>query len=183
MGLQSALHGRFERPGEGAALPRWFSYALIFVISAFVLHTFLVIVSLATGIVSPDSLFSMAGPVTFIAEFALAGVITWLIVRPRSQPAQRSPEENIKHDAELEDDARKRVAAIERQYRDDQRLERLTAEVAEWRKARDLRAYAAEALGELGDGDVATADGSSLRAELQWALEYADKVDPLRRQA
>ena len=39
---------------------------------------------------------------------------------------------------------------------DEQRLERLTAEVAKWRKARDLRAYASEALADLGDGDVTT---------------------------
>ncbi len=161
-------------------MPRWFSYAVIFIITAFVLHTFLVVVSLATGIVSPDSLLTMAGPVTFIVEFGLAAVITWLIVRPRSQAAPRSEEDDLKRDAALEDDARRRVQAIERQYRDEQRLERLTAEVAEWRKARDLRSYATEALADLGDGDVTTADGASLRAELQWALDYADRIDPLR---
>ena len=161
-------------------MPRWFSYAVIFIITAFVLHTFLVVVSLATGIVSPDSLLTMAGPVTFIVEFGLAAVITWLIVRPRSQGASRSEEDDLKRDAALEDDARRRVQAIERQYRDEQRLERLTAEVAEWRKARDLRTYATEALADLGDGDVTTADGASLRAELQWALDYADRIDPLR---
>jgi hypothetical protein len=63
---------------------------------------------------------------------------------------------------------------------DEQRLERLTAEVAEWRKARDLREYASQALADLGDADVRTANGGSLREELQWALDYADKVDPLR---
>ena len=60
-----------------------------------------------------------------------------------------------------------------------QRLERLTVEVSQWRKARDLRAYAQEALADLGDGDVTTAEGESLRDELQWALDYADRVDPL----
>ena len=161
-------------------MPRWFSYAVIFVITAFVLHTFLVVVSLATGIVSPDSLLTMAGPVTFIVEFGLAAVITWLIVRPRaSQPAPGSPEDDLKRDAALEDDARRRVQAIQKQYLDEQRLERLTAEVSEWRKARDLRTYANEALADLGDGDVAAADGRSLRAELQWALDHADRIDPL----
>ena len=69
---------RTRRPREGVELPRWFSYAAIFVITAFVLHAFLVVVSLATGIVSEDSLLTMAGPVTFIVEFGLAAVITWL---------------------------------------------------------------------------------------------------------
>jgi hypothetical protein len=159
-------------------LPRWFSYAAIFVLTAFVLHAFLVVVSLATGIVSPDSLLTMAGPVTFIVEFGLAGVITWLIVRPRGRP-EPSEEEERKRDADLEEDARRRVQAIEQQYVDDHRLERLTAEVAKWRQARDLRVYATEALADLGDGDVTTAEGRSLREELRWALEYADSIDPV----
>ena len=160
-------------------MPRWFSYAVIFVVTAFVLHAFLVVVSLATGIVSPNSLRTMAGPVTFIVEFGLAALITWLIVRPRSQPMP-SEEDERKRDDALEDDARRRVHAAQQHYLDDQRLERLTAEVAQWRRARDLRAYAAEALADLGDGDVTTAEGGSLRDELRWALEYADHIDPLR---
>jgi hypothetical protein len=159
-------------------VPRWFSYAVIFIVTAFVLHAFLVVVSLATGIVSPDSLFTMAGPVTFIVEFGLAGVITWLIVRPRSVPVLSEADE-LKRDAALEDDARQRVKAIEKKYADEQRLERLHAEVAKWREARDLRTYATEAMTDLGDGDVTTADGESLREELQWALDYADSIDPL----
>jgi hypothetical protein len=162
-------------------LPRWFSYAAIFVVTAFVLHAFLIVVSLATGIVSENSLLAMAGPVTFIVEFGLAAVITWLIVRPRSTPSL-SDEDVAIREAALEDDARRRVHAIEQQYLDDQRLERLTAEVAEWRKARDLRDYARQAMADLGDGDIQTADGGSLREELRWALEYADKIDPLRSQ-
>jgi hypothetical protein len=171
----------FERLREGAALPRWFSYAAIFVITAFVLHAFLLIVSLAAGMVSADSLLTMAGPVTFIVEFGLAAVITWLIVRPRGETPLSEKEERVR-DAALEDDARRRVRAIEQQYADEQRLDRLTAEVAEWRKARDLRAYASEALADLGDGDVTTAEGGSLREDLQWALDYADRIDPLRGQ-
>ena len=163
-------------------MPRWFSYAMIFVITAFVLHAFLAVVTLATGIVSPDSLLTMAGPVTFIVEFGLAAVITWLIVRPRSQ-AVPSVEDERKLDAALEDDARRRVHAIEQQHLDEQRLRRLTAEVGQWRKARDLRAYASEALADLGNGDVTTAEGGSLRDELQWALDHADDVDPLRGQS
>jgi membrane protein implicated in regulation of membrane protease activity len=180
MGGTEDRNARTRRPREGVELPRWFSYAAIFVITAFVLHAFLVVVSLATGIVSEDSLMTMAGPVTFIVEFGLAAVITWLIVRPRAGRAAPSDEELAKRDAALEDDARQRVRAIEQQYVDEQRLERLTAEVAQWRKARDLREYATQALTDLGDGDVATADGGSLREELQWALDHADKVDPLR---
>ena len=72
------------------------------------------------------------------------------------------------------------MQAAEQQIRDGQRLERVKTEVAKWREAHDLRAYANEALAELGDEDVATSDGSSLRAELEWALQYADDIDPSR---
>jgi hypothetical protein len=72
------------------------------------------------------------------------------------------------------------VRAAEQQYRDVQRLDRLKVEVGRWREARDLRAYANEALEDLGDEDVATADGGSLREELEWALAYADSIDPVR---
>jgi hypothetical protein len=165
-------------------LPRWFSIGVIFIVTAFVLHAFLVIVSLAAGVVSGRGLLTMAGPVTFIVEFGLAAVITWLIVRPRaSTPPPMSEEELAKHDADLAADAQRRVYAIEKQYRDEQRLERLKAEVVKWREARDLRAYANEALLDLGDDDVPTADGGSLRAELEWVLDYADSIDPLRAQS
>ena len=163
-------------------MPRLVSTATIFVITAFVLHAFLVVVSLAAGVVSSDSLATVSGPITFIVEFGLAAVITWLIVRPRSQ-AEPSAEDDRKRDAAVEDDARRRVRATEQQHLDELRLARLTAEVGQWRKARDLRAYASEALADLGDGDVTTAEGGSLRDELQWALDHADLVDPLRDQS
>ena len=170
-----------EVRGGRVKVPRWFSIAAIFIITAFVLHAFLVLVSLAAGVVSGNGLLTMAGPVTFLVEFGLAAVITWLIVRPRAvtQP-QLSEEELVQHDADLEADARRRVRAIEKQYRDEHRLERLKAEVAKWREARDLRAYAEEALADLGEDDVRTVEGESLREELQWALEYADSIDPIR---
>jgi membrane protein implicated in regulation of membrane protease activity len=162
-------------------VPRWFSIAAIFIVTAFVLHAFLVIVSLAAGVVSGQGLLTMAGPVTFIVEFGLAAVITYLIIKPRaSTPPVLSDEEIVKRDADLEADARRRVKAIEQHYHDEQRLERLKAEVVKWREARDLRAYATEALADLGDDDVPTSEGGSLRAELQWALDYADSIDPLR---
>lgn len=162
-------------------MPRWFSIAAIFIITAFVLHAFLVIVSVAAGAVSDRGLLTMAGPVTFLVEFGLAAVITYFIVRPRGGvPVQMSAEEQERHDLDLEADARRRVRAAEQTFRDEQRLERLKTEVARWREANDLRSYAREALKDLGDEDVATADGGSLREELEWALAYADSIDPAR---
>ncbi len=164
-------------------MPRWFSIAAIFVITAFVLHAFLVFVSVVAGVAGRVSLLTMAGPINFIVEFGLAGIITWLIVRPRPGQVVLSREEEDRIDADLEADARRRVHDIEKQYRDEQRLERLKAEVVRWREAHDLRTYAVEALDELGDGDAVTADGGSLREELEWALEYADSIDPARVRA
>lgn len=164
-------------------MPRWFSIAGIFIITAFVLHAALVIISVAAGVVSGWSLLAMAGPVTFLVEFGLAAVITYFIVRPRGGiPTQPTDEELEKRDADLEADARRRVRAAEQQYHDAQRLERLKVEVSKWRQAHDLRAYANEALADLGDEDVRTSSGASLREELEWALEYADSIDPIRAQ-
>lgn len=170
--------------GGRVKLPRWFSIAAIFIVTAFVLHAFLVVVSVAAGAVSGRGLLTLAGPVTFVVEFGLAAVITYLIIRPRAgvQPPERTDEELVQHDADLEADARRRVHAIEKEHRDEQRLERLKAEVVKWREARDLRAYANQALEDLGGDDVTTADGDSLRAELEWALQYANAIDPLRPQ-
>lgn len=157
--------------------PRWFGYAVIFIVTAFVLHGFLILVALATGIVAPDSMLTVAGPVTFVAEFVLAAVITWLIVRRRPEPpvdaeAHRRGEAFLaerRHEADM----------VEQEHADYERIEHLKAQLLRWRTAHDLRAEVTEALEELGDGDATTDDGGSLRAELQWALEYADRIDPL----
>jgi hypothetical protein len=165
-------------------VPRWFSIAAIFIITAFVLHAALVVISVAAGAVSGWSLLAMAGPVTFLVEFGLAAVITYFIVRPRGGvPVQPSPEELEKHDLDLEADARRRVQAAQQHVVDEQRLERLKGEVAKWRQAHDLRTYVGEALAELGDEDAVTSTGGSLREELEWALQYADSIDPARAQS
>jgi hypothetical protein len=162
-------------------VPRWFSIAAIFIITAFVLHAALVVISVAAGVVSGKGLLTMAGPVTFLVEFGLAAVITYFIVRPRGGvPVQMSPEETEKHDLDLEADARRRVQAAQQHIVDEQRLERLKGEVARWRQAHDLRTYVGEALADLGDDDARTSDGASLREELEWALQYADSIDPAR---
>jgi hypothetical protein len=171
-----------ERPAksakEGSALTRWLGYAVIFIVTAFVLHTILVIVTLVTGIARPESLLTMGGPVTFVVEFGLAAFITWLIVRPRPEPAV-NVEGQRKGDAYLAEQ-RRYVEAVEQEHLEAERLERLTAALDRWRQARDLRASVSEALADLGDGDATTPEGASLRDELTWALDYADRMDPLR---
>lgn len=159
---------------------RWFVYALVFVVSAFFLH-FVVesVVTLTIGAVAPGTADETAGLITLVLGFALAGLVTWLIARSGLQ-VTRTDEDRRRGEDYLEQE-HQRLDVAEQQHLDEQRLGRLMAELTTWRRAHDIRAYAAEALEELGDGDATTGDGGSLRAELQWALAYADQIDPLRR--
>lgn len=158
---------------------RWIGYIVVFVVSAFVLH-FVVeaAVTLVMGVVAPNSARTVAGPFILVAGFVLAGVVTWLIHRSGLQ-FTRSEEDRRGGEAYLEEEHR-RLEVAEQQHLDDERLQRLMVEVSLWRKARDIRAYASEALTALGTEDATTSQGGSLRDELQWALTYADHIDPLR---
>jgi hypothetical protein len=154
-------------------------YATIFVISAFVLHFPLeALATFVFGAIAPDSVDEIAGPVVLVSELALAFLVTWLIVTKGGQ-LTRSEEDRRRGEAFLAEE-RLRFEAAEHEHLDRERLERLLAEVARWRQARDLRTFANEALEALGDGDVTTAEGHSLREELIWALSFADRIDPLR---
>ncbi len=158
---------------------RWFAYAVIFVVSAFVLHNVVeAITTLVIGVFDPNAARDVAGPFILVAGFVLAGVVTWLIHRSGLQ-FTRSEEDKRKGEEYLEEEHR-RFEAAEQQQHDEERLQRLLAEVNKWRQARDLRSYASEALEDLGTEDVTTSEGTSLRDELQWALAYADRIDPLR---
>ena len=152
---------------------------MIYFVAAFVLH-FVVeaLVTLVIGVIAPSGAESIAGPVILVANFILAGIATWLIVRFGGR-FTRTEEDMRRGNAYLKEE-RRRVEVAEQQHVDTERLERLMAEVGKWRQARDLRAYASEALDALGDSDAATAQGTSLRDELQWALAYADRIDSLR---
>ena len=161
------------------AVLRWFGYTTIFVVSALVLHFVIEgAVTLVMGVVAPNSAQSVAGPFILVADFVLAGVVTWLIARSGVQ-FTRTEEDQRRGEAVLEAEHR-RFEAGEQQHLDEERLQRLMGEVSMWRQARDIRAYANEALAALGTADASTSQGTSLRDELQWALTYADHIDPLR---
>ena len=105
--------------------------------------------------------------------------MTWLIARSGLQVTRK--EEDRRRGEDYLEEEHQRLEVAEQQHLDEQRLGRLMTDLSTWRRAHDIRAYAAEALEELGDGDATTGDGGSLREELQWALAYADQIDPLRR--
>ena len=158
---------------------RWAAYTVIFFVAAFVLH-FVVesVVTLIVGVVAPNTAQSVAGPFILVADFVLAGLVTWLI-HHSGLKFTRTEEDQRRGEAYLKEEHR-RFEAAEQQHADEVRLQRLMAEVGKWRQARDLRAYANDALAALGSSDVTTSDGASLRDELEWALGYADNIDPLK---
>ena len=162
-------------------MAKWFGYAGIFIVSVFVMDAVLVIVALLAGMASADALALTAGPLTLIIEFVLAGIITYLIVRPRPEPV-RDLEAKRKGEEYLLEIAR-REAAEDQFHLDEDRLHEVQARLTLWQQARELRATVQEALAVLGDSDVQTADGKSMREELAWALQYADTIDPLRPKA
>lgn len=158
---------------------RWVGYIVVFFVAAFFLH-FVVeaIVTLILGAVAPNSADEIAGPIILVLGFVLAGVVTWLIHRSGLR-FTRTEEDVRRGEAYLEAEHH-RFDVAEQQHLDDERLQRLMAELGSWRQAQDIRAFAADALAALGPGDVTTSQGASLRDELQWALTYADRIDPLR---
>ena len=150
-------------------MARWFGYAGIFIVSVFVMDAVLVLVALLAGMASADAMKLVAGPFTIVIELILAAVITYFIVRPRPEPvrdlaAKRKGEEYL---VELA----RREAAEDQFHLDEDRLHEVRARLALWQQARELRASVDEALATLGDGDVQTADGKSMREELTWALQ------------
>lgn len=54
--------------------------------------------------------------------------------------------------------------------------------MSRWRRA-DLRDYVRAALAALEERDPPTVDRQAERHRLRWALEYADRLDPLRSRA
>jgi hypothetical protein len=59
------------------------------------------------------------------------------------------------------------------------REERFRALLGRWRLARDTRAYVLEARGLLDGGDLVPEQRTELAAQLEWALQYAERLDPL----
>lgn len=159
---------------------RWITYGTIFAFLAFMLHLVLEpLVTLVLSVVAAGSVQSIAEPVVIVAQFGLAGLVTWLVARFGAKfTFTRDKEDERRGEARLEEE-RRRVGAAEQHALDEERLKRLMAEVSKWREARDLHACVSEILAAIGDSDAATAHGASLREELQWALAYSDSMFPL----
>jgi len=59
------------------------------------------------------------------------------------------------------------------------REERFRTLLGRWRLARDTRAYVLEARGLLDAGDLVFEQKAELAAQLEWASQYAERIDPL----
>jgi len=74
---------------------------------------------------------------------------------------------------------RERIERQIREHEESQRREKLTKQLQAWRTARDICEFVAAmqaAMSEAGEGGT-----DELRAWLEWALSYADRIDPVVR--
>jgi hypothetical protein len=88
--------------------------------------------------------------------------------------------EDLRRRQASEEAERRRKEEADRRRREQERAERLFSWVERRRQAESLRTLAREALDELGERDLEIEPGVSLREELDWALGYADRIDPLK---
>lgn len=79
---------------------------------------------------------------------------------------------------EWEEDRRRRLEAVERARLEDERKEALLRRLDDWRRARQIREYVAD-VRQCCAGIEREASVAEIVAELGWALELADRLDPL----
>lgn len=99
---------------------------------------------------------------------------------PATEALKAKHAEEERRRLEWEERERRWREEEERRWEEQRRLERLTKEAANWNEASRLRAYANVALHKLEAMAADDEPGQMRRAELEWLLEYADRVDPLR---
>lgn len=92
--------------------------------------------------------------------------------------AERLKEERLeagrRHQAWREEERRREEAAARRK-KDERRRKELEEALAQWRLARDIRAFVAEVKRRAGAAKL----GDGLGQRLEWSLAYADSVDPI----
>ena len=76
-----------------------------------------------------------------------------------------------------EAEARREAERLEAELR--AREERFRTLLGKWRLARDTRAYVLEARGLLDAADLVREQRAELAAQLEWASQYAERIDPL----
>lgn len=112
--------------------------------------------------------------VAYLSTVALAVKLKREDDRRRAIEARESARQ--RHEEEM-----RRLEEAERKRQEELRENELEAEVARWRRAEDIRAYVRATLESFGGGDAVPEDGQSVQARMQWALDYADRIDPLKK--
>ncbi len=84
----------------------------------------------------------------------------------------------------LEAEQRARLDAEEKARRDAEEEKRRVAQIGDqverWRLARDIRGFVAEGQRIVLDGHCKISKGGPLEEEFEWALDYANRIDPFR---
>jgi len=84
----------------------------------------------------------------------------------------------------LEAEQRARFEAEEKARREAEEEKRRVAQIRDqverWRLARDIRGFVTEGQRIVLDGHCKISKGGPLEDEFEWALDYADRIDPLR---
>lgn len=112
----------------------------------------------------------------FIANLSRASLAFKLKRQAEEERAQAAREAERRRWEE----EKRRNEEEERQRQEKRRRDEFEAEVARWRRARDIRDYVQAALEALGEEDPSCASDKAQRERLRWALEYSDKLDPLQ---
>lgn len=114
-------------------------------------------------------------------EKVLGGFVVGL-GRAAVQLAEIHAEDERRQQAWLETE-RRRAEEAERRRLEEERIARLTGEATAWSRAAELRAYSRAGLRLLDERGAAGEAAEARRADLEWLLDYADRIDPLRRGA
>lgn len=113
----------------------------------------------------------------FVAYLTTAALSFKLERKAEEQRAAEAREAEIR----LYEEQKRRWEEEDRRREEEKREQALEAEVARWRRAEDIRDYVRAALAAFEERDPPPVDRQADQDRLRWALEYADRIDPLHR--
>lgn len=96
--------------------------------------------------------------------------------------AERQQSERIKRERqerEWKEQERHRIEEQERQWKERQRVERLTKQVEDWNRSRLIREYVKDMRTVTQNPGTWNFAGIPLLEWMEWALNYADRLDPI----
>lgn len=97
-----------------------------------------------------------------------------LVERQREEEKRQKEYEEQRKRWQREEEERRR------KEQEGAREKQLLQDITSWKLAGDIRAFVAETTQVVKEANCTIAEGGPLERSLQWALAYAEKVDPLR---